>query len=100
MAKKQTLGRPTRHQLDKHRALLAEVPEKAPDRQNNVDNRNQMLAATQAYNMKIDRDRMQSHITRMPNSFQRAAVQYYMGYVDRRAHHMAKHGPTLENMWS
>ena len=38
MAKKKTkLGRFSRHQLDKHRALLAEVPEKAPERQNNVN---------------------------------------------------------------
>ena len=76
MAKKKTkLSRFSRHQLDKNRALLAEVPEKAPERQNNVNSRNQMLAATQAYNLKIERDRMQSHITRMPNSLQRAAVQ-------------------------
>ena len=92
MAKKRKLGRSSRHQLDKNRALLAEVPEKAPGRQNNVNSRNQMLAATQAYNLKIDRDRMQSHITRMPNSLQRAAVQEYMGDLDRRAHHLAKTG--------
>ena len=93
MAKKKTeLGRFSRHQLDKNRALLAEVPEKAPDRQNNVNSRNQMLAATQAYNLKIERDRMQSHITRMPNSLQRAAVQEYMGDLDRRVHRLARTG--------
>ena len=79
MAKKMKLGRFSRHQLDKNRALLADVPEKAPDRQNNMNSRNQMLAATQAYNLKMERDRMQSHITMMPNSRQRAAVQEYMG---------------------
>ena len=92
MAQERRLGRFSRHQLDKHRALLAEVPEKAPDRQNNVNSRNQRLAATQAYNLKIERDRMQSHITRMPNSLQRAAVQEYMGGLDRRVHHLARTG--------
>ena len=69
------MGRFTRHQLDKRRALLTEVPERAPARQNNANRRHQMLAATQAYNIKLDRDRMHSHITRMPNPLQRAAVQ-------------------------
>ena len=92
MANETKLGRFSRHQLDKNRALLAEVPEKAPDRQNNVNSRNQMLAATQAYNLKIERDRMQSHITRMPNSLQRAAVQEYMGDLDRRVRHLARTG--------
>ena len=92
MAKKKRLGRFSRHQLDKNRALLAEVPEKAPDRQSNVNSRNQMLAATQAYNLKIERERMQSHITRMPNPLQRAAVQECMGDLDRRMHHLAKTG--------
>ena len=92
MAKKKKLGRFSRHQLDKNRALLAEVPERAPGRQNNVNSRNQMLAATQAYNLKIERDRMQSHITRMPNSLQRADVQEYMGDLDRRVHHLARTG--------
>ena len=100
MAKEKRLGRFSRHQLDKNRALLAEVPEKAPDRQNNVNSRNQMLAATQAYSLKIERDSMQSNITRMPNSLQRAAVQEYMGDVDRRVHFMAKHGPTVQTVWS
>ena len=51
-----------------------------------------MLAATQAYNLKMERDRVQSHITRLPDSLQKAAVQEHMGDLDRRVHRLAKTG--------
>ena len=91
MAKKK-LGRFSRHQLDRHRLLLAEAPERVQERQNNIHSRNQMLAATQAYNLKMERNRVQSHITRLPNSLQKAAVQEHMGDLDRRVHRLARTG--------
>ena len=51
-----------------------------------------MLAATQAYNLKMERNRVQSHITRLPDSLQKAAVQERMGDLDRRVHRLAKTG--------
>ena len=87
------LGRFSRHQLDRHRLLLAEAPERAQERQNNIHSRNTMLAATQAYNLNMEnRNRMPSHITRLPGSLQKAAVDEHMGDLVCRAHCMAKTG--------
>ena len=73
------LGRFSRHQLDRHRLLLAEAPERAQERQNHMHNRNQMIAATQAYNLQMELRHMQSHITQLPGSMQEAAVQEQVG---------------------
>ena len=91
MAKKK-FGRFSRHQLDRHRLLLAEVPERAQERQNNTHVGNQMRAATQAYNLKTERNRMQNHITQLPDSLQKAAVQGRMGDLGRRVRGLAKTG--------
>ena len=45
----------TRHQIDRHRALLASAPETIEKRQNNIINRNQMLAGTLAYNLGLEK---------------------------------------------
>ena len=57
MKKKKTknIGKFTRHQIDRHRALLASAPESIEKRQNNIHNRNQMLASTLAYNLGLEK---------------------------------------------
>ena len=54
MKKKYPKAKFTKHAYDKHRRLLAEMPEKVAQRQQNIFNRNQMLAATQAYNLGLE----------------------------------------------
>ena len=45
----------TRHQLDKHRALLASAPDVIEKRQHMIEHRNQMIAGIQAYNLGLEK---------------------------------------------
>ena len=87
------VGRFTRHQLDKHRALLASAPDTIEKRQNSIHHRNQLLASTQAYNLNLEKTRVQSHLTSRPNALQRAATQEYMGTFTRQSNQLARTGP-------
>ena len=80
------------HKLDKHRLLLAELPERVEANQHNIHNRNSMLAATQAYNLKLERQRVQSHLTSFAAPLQTQAAELYMGDLDQRIHKLAKSG--------
>ena len=82
----------SKHKLDKHRLLLAELPERVEARQQNIHNRNSMLVATQAYNLKLERQRVQSHLTPFAAPLQTQAAEFYMGDLDQRIHKLAKSG--------
>ena len=51
-----------------------------------------MLAATQAYNLNLERTRMQSHLASRPNALQRAATLEHIGELDQKIHRLAKTG--------
>ena len=53
----------SKHRLDKRRLLLAELPERVEAKQQHVHNRKSMLAAAQAYNLKLERQRVRCHLT-------------------------------------
>ena len=53
---------------DRHRKMLAELPEAMEKRHNNIYHRNQMLAATQAYNLNRERLRVKSHLSDCPSA--------------------------------
>ena len=82
----------SRHKIDRLRALLHEAPDAIEKRQNNIHHRNHMLAATQAYNLNLERTRMQSHLASRPNALQRAAALEHMGELDQKIHRLAKTG--------
>ena len=82
----------TRHQLDKHRALLASAPEVLEKRQNSIHHRNQMLVGIQAYNLGLEKTRMQSHLASRPNALQKLAAEEHIGDLTRRIHHLARTG--------
>ena len=82
----------TRHQLDKHRALLASAPDVVEKRQHKIDHRNQMLAGIQAYNLGLERTRMQSHLATRPGALQRLATDDYIGDLTKRIHKLAQTG--------
>ena len=82
----------TAHKLDKHRKLLAELPAHMEQRQQNIHNRNQMLAATQAYNLKLEKQRTQAHLSEFPAGLQRQAALEHLGDLDRRVHRLAQSG--------
>ena len=77
---------------DRHRKMLAELPEAMEKRHNNIYHRNQMLSATQAYNLNIERNRVRSHLTDFPSGLQRAAAELHIGDLERRIHRLAAHG--------
>ena len=82
----------TAHKLDKHRRLLAEIPSRMEERQQSIHGRNQLLAATQAYNLALEKRRVKAHISEMPGTIQRQIAQDYMGDLDRRLHKLAATG--------
>ena len=82
----------TKHAYDKHRRLLAEMPEKVAQRQQNIFNRNQMLAATQAYNLGLEKQRIASHISDFAAPLQKAMAQHHMGDLDKRINRLASSG--------
>ena len=79
-------------QADRHRKMLAELPEAMEKRHNNIYHRNQMLSATQAYNLNIERNRVKSHLSEFPSGLQRAAAEMHVGDLERRIHKLAAHG--------
>ena len=82
----------TRHQLDKHRALLASAPDVVEKRQHRIDHRNQMLAGIQAYNLGLERTRMQSHLASRPGALQRLATEDHIDDLTKRIHKLAQTG--------
>ena len=82
----------TRHQLDKHRALLASAPDVIEKRQHRIDHRNQMLAGIQAYNLGLEKIRMQSHLATRPGTLQKLATDAYIGNLTKRRHELAQTG--------
>ena len=82
----------SKHKIDKQRLLLSEIAERVEARQENIHNRNSMLAATQAYNLKLERQRVQSHLTSFAAPLQQQAAELYMGDLDQRIHKLAKSG--------
>ena len=82
----------TRVMHDKQRLMLAELPDKRQERLQSITARNEMLAATQSYQLKLERDRVQSHITSMPASLQRLTAEQYVGNLQRRIHHLGRNG--------
>ena len=82
----------TRHQLDKHRALLASAPDVVEKRQQRIESRNQMLAGIQAYNLGLEKTRMQSHLATRPGTLQRLATEAYIGDLTKQMHKLAKEG--------
>ena len=90
--KKKLKGRFTAHKLDQRRKLLAELPSAMEVRQQNIHNRNQMLAATQAYNLKLEKQRTQAHLSEFPAGLQKQAALEHMGDLDRRVHRLALSG--------
>ena len=90
--KKHPKAKFTKHAFDRHRRLLAELPESVQQRQQNIYNRNQMLAGAQAYNLNLERQRVQSHISDFAAPLQKTMAHHHMGDLDRRIHKLALSG--------
>ena len=82
-------------QLDKNHKILRELPERLDKRMADVAHRNAVLRATQAYNARIDRDRIVSHIHDRPASLQKQAAMAHVGELTRKIHRLSGKGLPL-----
>ena len=51
-----------------------------------------MLAGTQAYNLRLEKQRVQSHLSDFVGPLQTAIAQHHMGDLDKRIHKLASSG--------
>ena len=79
-------------QVDRQHELLRELPERMEQRISNIHTRNEMLRATEAQNLAIERQRVVSHIHDMPAPLQRQAALQHVGDLTRRIHKLAGKG--------
>ena len=73
-------------QVDKHHKMLRELPERLDKRMADVAQRNEVLRSVQAYNARIDRDRIIAHIHDRPASLQKQAAMAHVGELTRKIH--------------
>ena len=79
-------------QVDRQHKILRELPERMEQRISNIHARNEMLRATEAQNLAIERRRVISHIHDMPATLQKQAAQHHVGDLTRRIHKLAGKG--------
>ena len=51
-----------------------------------------ILYAAEAYNARLERDRVTAHLHTMPAGLQRLAAMKHIGQLDRKIHHLAGKG--------
>ena len=78
--------------LDKHRRIVREMPVHIEKRMQNIAARNEILAATEAYNARLERDRVVAHLHRMPAGLQSLAARHHIGTLNQKIHHLANKG--------
>ena len=83
---RQRLCQSSTTQVDKNHKILREIPDRLDKRMADVAQRNEVLRATQAYNARIDRDRIVAHIHDRPASLQKQAAMAHVGELTRKIH--------------
>ena len=78
--------------LSKHSRIIREMPLHVERQMNNIAARNEILNATEAYNARLERDRVQAHLHRMPVGLQSLAAQHHIGTLNQKIHHLANKG--------
>ena len=82
----------TAYALDKHRRIVREMPLHVERQISNIAARNEILNATEAYNARLERDRVQAHLHRMPSTLQSLAARHHIGTLNQKIHHLANKG--------
>ena len=80
--------------LDKHRKIVRELPMHMEKRMQNIAARHEILNAQEAYNNRLERDRVQAHLHNMPSGLQRVAVLHHIGQLNVKLHRLANQGIT------
>ena len=78
--------------LDKHRRIVREMPVHVEKRMQDIAARNEILNATEAYNARLERDRVTAALHNMPPGLQKMAAQYHVGRLNTKLHHLANKG--------
>ena len=87
-----TLKGGTSYALDKHRRIVREMPVHVEKRMQDIAARNEILNATEAYNARLERDRVTAALHNMPPGLQRLAAQHHVGTLNTKLHHLAGKG--------
>ena len=78
--------------LDKHRRIIREMPLHVERQMNNIAARNEILASTEAYNARLERDRVTAHLHNMPPGLQSLAARHHIGTLNQKIHALAGKG--------
>ena len=84
-----TLKGGTQFALDKHKRIVREMPVHVEKRMQNVAAREEILNAQEAYNARLERDRVTAALHNMPPGLQRLAAQHHVGTLNTKLHHLA-----------
>ena len=87
-----TLKGGTSYALDKSRRIVREMPVHVEKRMQDIAARNEILNATEAYNARLERDRVTAALHNMPPGLQRLAAQHHVGTLNTKLHHLANKG--------
>ena len=82
----------TSYALGKHRRIMREMPVHVEKRMQDIAARNEILNATEAYNARLERDRVTAALHNMPPGLQKMAAQYHVGRLNTKLHHLAGKG--------
>ena len=82
----------TSYALDKHRRIVREMPAHVEKRMMDITARNEILNAQEAYNARLERDRVTAALHNMPPGLQRLAAQHHVGTLNTELHHLANRG--------
>ena len=82
----------TKVALDQYNRIVREMPRHVEKRMQNIAARHEILHAAEAYNARLERDRVTAHLHSMPAGLQRLAAMNHIGQLDRKIHHLAGKG--------
>ena len=87
-----TLENSTSYALSRHRRIVREMPVHVEKRMQDMAARNEILNAQEAYNARLERDRVNAALNNMPPGLQRLAAQHHVGLLNTKLHHLAGKG--------
>ena len=82
----------TKVALDQYNRIVREMPRHVEKRMQNIAARHEILHAAEAYNARLERDRVTAHLHSMPAGLQRLAAMNHIGQLDRKIHNLAGKG--------
>ena len=87
-----TLRGGTKVALDQYNRIVREMPRHVEKRMQNIAARHEILHAAEAYNARLERDRVTAHLHTMPAGLQRLAALHHLGQLDATIHRLAGKG--------